>query len=588
MNLYTGGISQFILMNHIIIGGNMNIKAALSELNIRHDNLQFVPSTRTYLDGNTLYYKHIPSALLFLNHLSLFKTELKDDGLDVKGTMIDLSRNAVFKLNYFKSVIRKQALLGFNEIWLYLEDVYNLDNYPKFGYLRGKYNLSELKSLDHYADSLGVTLVPCIQTLGHMGQFLRWSSSDEYKDQSDVLMIDTSHKLISDMVKFCKAAFKTQRIHVGMDETFGFGLGQYYKKYGYNEPETLFMAHLNQVNNICLESGFKDVFIWSDMFFRHRSLTSSYYDHTIVFDKAFIDQIPMNVGLVYWDYYNEDLSIYLKMLEKHLQMNRKVIMASGTWIWTKLMYDQSKTLATTTHAIEACKRLNLKEIIFTQWQDDGAYVDYETNYLGLYDVTNIMTDNDLNTKYLGHVTEFDYETLCLMSQINHLGYYPIQLLWDDLLLGIYLNNLIGYDYKKLTLPIRKTNFYLRSIEKNSHLYYIVDILKLKLSIRQSLLKDYFTDGTFDSAIRKAKLFKKRMLKLVESFEKMWHERYRPFGLEVLQNRLFSQIRRADEVLYWINAYTSKEIDHIPFMEEILSKEPYLTVKHLDIAFSSKQ
>src|SRR5690554_471084 len=155
----------------------MNIEKVLETLNIKHNVTSFIESNETKLVKNTLYYKHIPSAILFLNHLNINGVELIDDGFKVKGTMIDLSRNAVFKVSYFKSVIRKKALLGFNEVWLYLEDVYELKDYTKFGYLRGKYKLEEIKELDLYAKSLGVALVPCIQTLGHMSQFLRWSSS---------------------------------------------------------------------------------------------------------------------------------------------------------------------------------------------------------------------------------------------------------------------------------------------------------------------------------------------------------------------------------------------------------------------------
>jgi hypothetical protein len=79
-----------------------------------------------------------------------------------------------------------------------------------------------------------------------------------------------------------------------------------------------------------------------------------------------------------------------------------------------------------------------------------------------------------------------------------------------------------------------------------------------------------------------------MSSLVNSFDEMWHNRYTPFGLEVLQTRLFAQIKRAEELAYWIHAYSNKEIDRIPFLEETLSKEPYIGVKHLELAFSSKQ
>ena len=116
-----------------------------------------------------------------------------------------------------------------------MEDVYDLVNYPKFGYLRGKYSLKDLKELDQYAYSLGVSLIPCIQTLGHMGQFLRWSSSSYLSDQKDVLLITGAQALILDMITFCKQAFRTKKIHIGMDETFGFGFGNYYKKHGYKK-----------------------------------------------------------------------------------------------------------------------------------------------------------------------------------------------------------------------------------------------------------------------------------------------------------------------------------------------------------------
>jgi len=35
--------------------------------------------------------------------------------------------------------------------------------------------MEELKEIDDYAASLGVKLVPCIQTLAHLAQFLQWS-----------------------------------------------------------------------------------------------------------------------------------------------------------------------------------------------------------------------------------------------------------------------------------------------------------------------------------------------------------------------------------------------------------------------------
>lgn len=563
--------------------------ALLELLNIKHNIKSFVSSTTTYQAGDTLYYKSIPSALLYLGHLDSTGIALPDDGFLVKGTMIDLSRNAVFKLDYFKSVIRRQALLGFNQIWLYMEDVYELKDYPKFGYLRGKYRESDLKTLDDYAFNLGIELIPCIQTLGHMGQFLRWPSSAPLKDQADVLRIDTAKPLIEAMIDFCQQTFRTKQIHIGMDETFGFSLGTYYKKHGYHNPEDLFLEHLNWVYEVCKNKGFEHILMWSDMFFRHRSQTEYYYDTTITFEEAFLNKIPKDITMVYWDYYNLKPEVYEKMIQNHQKMGRDVVMASGTWIWTKLIYDQQQTERTAKLAIEAAHQCHLKKIVFTHWQDDGANVDYESVFLGLFDVTKWMTTN-ISTGYFNQINHITHENWSIQTKINQLGYYPVKLLWDDLLLGIYLNDLVGYDPKGLKPYIQKTKRYaleLKSIDA-PHAKALADVLRLKLEIRQACLEAYFTTRDFSRTIRLVKQFKLKMKSLIESFEQLWHERYRPFGLEVLQNRLFGQIRRADEMVYWINQITLDSSLKIPFFEEVLTKEPYMNLKYHDYGFSSKQ
>ncbi len=42
--------------------------------------------------------------------------------------------------------------------------------------------MEELRRLDDYADLLGIELMPCIQTLGHLGQVLHWPAMRKYAD----------------------------------------------------------------------------------------------------------------------------------------------------------------------------------------------------------------------------------------------------------------------------------------------------------------------------------------------------------------------------------------------------------------------
>lgn len=574
---------------------NNKLEMALKEVNIAMSDLPFnnyVLSHETKIVDQTLYYKDIPSALLFINHYQRYQTKLIDHPFDVFGTMIDLSRNAVFNLSYFKEVIKKQALLGYNEIWLYMEDVYELKNYPKLGYLRGKYKKEELKELVSYSELFGVKLVPCIQTLGHMGQFLRWFSNTKLKDQFDILLAEDEnvYHMIDEMIKTMKEIFKTDKIHIGMDETFGHGFGRYYKLNGYKNPKQIFLDHLSKVNEICLNHGYKEVCVWSDMFFRTSSKTDSYYDPNITFNQALVDQIPENVSLVYWDYYNKDYELVRKMLENHLKMKRKVVMASGTWIWTKLNYDKKKTDDTAKVHMKASLDLGIKDFILTQWNDDGAYCDYDTQFLGLFDMMNETKNHKLNQNYLKDLGLRSYDTYVKASGINELGFSPVHLLWDDLLLGIYLNQLAGYDHLVLKPIIEQTKTYLDDLKGDdlSHTKKLVHFLCLKLSFRSNLLEAYFKTKDFDQALSDLDQLREAIINVNDSISLMWHQRNKPFGLEVLQTRIYAQISRVEEAKYQINAYINQDIDQIEFLEEVIVKEPYLPVKYIDVALSSKQ
>ena len=84
---------------------------------------------------------------------------------DSLGFGLDVSRNAVMRVECIKEYIDVLASLGFDAFMLYMEDVFELAGYPYFGYRRGRYTLEELKEIDDYAYSLGVEVVPSVQTL---------------------------------------------------------------------------------------------------------------------------------------------------------------------------------------------------------------------------------------------------------------------------------------------------------------------------------------------------------------------------------------------------------------------------------------
>ena len=73
------------------------------------------------------------------------------------GVMLDVSRNAVMKPESVRRLIRMIASLGLNLLMLYTEDTYEVPGYPYLGYLRGRYTLDDLRELNEYAASLGLS-----------------------------------------------------------------------------------------------------------------------------------------------------------------------------------------------------------------------------------------------------------------------------------------------------------------------------------------------------------------------------------------------------------------------------------------------
>ena len=87
------------------------------------------------------------------------------------GVMIDMSRNAVMSMEGLQRFLPLLKKMGYNTVMLYTEDTYEVKDEPFFGYMRGRYSAKELCELDQYAASLGIELIPCIQTLAHLSTF---------------------------------------------------------------------------------------------------------------------------------------------------------------------------------------------------------------------------------------------------------------------------------------------------------------------------------------------------------------------------------------------------------------------------------
>ena len=223
------------------------------------------------------------------------------------GAMLDCSRDAVYTKETLKEFFALLSQMGYTNVQLYTEDTFEVEGEPYFGYLRGRYSKSELKELDRFASENGLELIPCIQTLAHLGGITRWSEYRSCTDFDDILLIgeERTYTLIENMFKTCAECFTSRRINIGMDEAHMVGLGKYLDKHGFKDRLTILSEHLRRVLSIAKKYGFRPM-MWSDMFFRLVNGGTYGMGGENLLPEHAEALVPEGIDLIYWDYDGKD------------------------------------------------------------------------------------------------------------------------------------------------------------------------------------------------------------------------------------------------------------------------------------------
>ncbi len=291
---------------------------------------------------------------------------------DRLGVMLDCSRNAVPHVETVKHLLRILSRMGFSTLQLYMEDVFQLAEYPYFGYGRMGYTDDELTAMDDYAASLGIELIPAVQTLAHLMQTLKWDAMRDYVDVNDILLADDEKtlQLIEAMFAKMRKCFRTNRINIGMDEAHMLGLGNYLQKHGFTDRTQLILRHFERVHALANNYGFRPM-MWSDMFFRLAS-GGEYYQSNCKIDASVSKKLPEDTTLIYWDYYSFDQKHYDDMLNAHLEITPNIAFAAGARKSNSLVPCNSFSIECAKHAFPACRASGIRDVFVTIWGDNGA------------------------------------------------------------------------------------------------------------------------------------------------------------------------------------------------------------------------
>ena len=490
------------------------------------------------------------------------------------GIMIDCARNAVFGVESVKRFVISSALMGYNYFELYVEDCFEVDGEPYFGYMRSRYKKSELKLLSEFCCKLGVELVPCIQTLAHLARiFLHWQEYTlKIQDKGDVLLVgdERTYLLIENMIKTCRECFSSSRINIGMDEAFELGKGKYFRQHGYVPSSVIIREHLEKVRAICKKYGFSPS-LWADMF----------YDEI---DSGKVENIPSDINLICWEYYTEDEKPLTKRLLNMQKAGVNYSFAGGAHKWFGMVPHNAYAEIVLKNQIKSCKKAGVTDFKLTLWGDDGGEC---SNFTVLPAIAYLAQENIKQRGFANSIikllTGYTKTQFMALDLPNKLYDAKIEKILNPSKYLLFVDGFIGVeefssspDYRDRYRAIsRLLKGYARKKSWFSHLfktfYTLCDLLELKSTLTEDIDLAY---KTCDKAGLKEICYKtipevlKRLKKFITAYKEQWLKENRPLGLEVQEHRLYGVKGRLESVKQRLDDYLSGKVETLPELEEI--------------------
>ncbi|MGL5021053.1 MAG: family 20 glycosylhydrolase [Mycoplasmatales bacterium] len=539
----------------------------------------------------------------------VFEKSYQNNFVD-SAVMFDLSRNGVINLKSMKYMIDKAALLGNNIIYLYIEDILTLEDYKTYGYLKSGYSDNEIFEIINYADNYNIQIIPAIQTLAHLSNFLQWDDSNVAREDEHCLLIsvERNYDFIESVIKKCAYLFKSNKIHIGLDEADGVGVGSSYELFNKPDKFTMFCDHIDRVVNITDKYNLNPI-IWSDMFFHllANDTKKRYWNTNVDFSKESLYKFNHNIDLMFWEYGAEDQKWYEEIFDLHKKISSNIIFAGGVHTWNRFFANHSKTLATSVAAINAAKNCNINQIVATSWGDNGQECTlnnclYGMGIFGSFKYNDFI-ENDYILQKLNCILQFDYKTYHnVLIDVDHLSGINLKesnftkaILYQDPIIGKFDQYLVDniftlkkkYNKKILTLKSLQINDVVFDLNR----IFVIDLLsliveKMDFSIRLKnfyLMKDY---NNLKKLIDVDVVLQKKLVrKLSSSHLNMWNEFNKQVGFEYISIRYGGLCIRYDDLESLVNSYLKKEINTIDILEyEFYNALAYSDISDLNVTY----
>lgn len=488
------------------------------------------------------------------------------------GYMIDCSRGQVPRVETIKKYIDILSAFKYTYLMLYTEDIYEMDNHPYFGYMRGRYTKEEFKEIDEYAASKGIELRGCIQTLAHMKRIKRHGPYRDLYDIDNIFLVrdERVYKLIDEMLNAMSNLVTSRKIHIGMDEAWMLGRGRYLNNNGYHYVREIMEYHLARVNEIARKYNFT-CYIWADM------LMSAYLENSIV-------KLPDNIIPYIWRY----SPIGTKETDKEILTYKKLspeglAYAGGVEKWRGFAPHNAYSFASLKEQIISCKKHGVENYLVTAWADCAADASTFSSLPGVfyasvlsrglklnketkqefYDAVGIKFDDFL---HIDDLNRYDQPKSRYQQYINDLSFIH---LYNDPLQNLY-KEVEGDQYFEFYTKCQIT---MQKLAKNQEfgyifksLQYLARVLKVKSNLAINIEKAYKNKELLPEVIKQGKTVLKYLNEFVDVYEEQWLKEAKGMGYEKQVIRLGGLKERLRFTINLLTKYHKGEIEKIDELE----------------------
>ena len=524
----------------------------------------------------------------------------KISDFDEFAAFLECSTNSTPKMPTMKKYIDYLSAFGYTHLYLGLTDCYKIEGEPYFNFGRGGYTTEQFQEIDAYAQSKGIELRANVQVLAHMPFMYQWDCYKHLYDTGEAFMVgkEEVYQFVDKIFATMSEAIQSRTIHIGMDEAWELGMGQYRVEHGFTEKRELLLTHLQRVVELAKKYNYTCE-IWSDMFYR--LVEGSDFDDDGEIPEDVRESIPEGVHLVHWKYEHQDSEIVRKQIKQNQAICDDVTFAGCGWKSMGLAPNNQYSMDVMEHQLKICREEGVRRYIVTLWSDGGAHCSIFAILPCLYAAAQMACGkrqaeiDKAQFKELVGVEFDDFMTLDYMNNpflkepatLNSRCYWGFM---SDIFLGSYdlfLDEHTNEAYAELAkkyADIPAGEFQL--MFNDFTLYARVLSIKMNLGVR---LRHAYREGNKELLRQYATVDIPKMISYMEAyidnFEKRWLSENMAFALEVHHLYYGGQIERwkyvAERVMQHLeDEKPIEEIEREELLPSLLSEESEDSINRL--------